>query len=88
MECSPSIRSSHRSKLLCRFYTYLVNDDLEEDIYDASVAGLHYGLSRGNESLILSMHGYDDKLPLLLKVSKICKVSGFSCRPLRLRDGT
>ena len=49
-----------------RLYARLVLDKLNEVNYDASVAGLAYGLSADTEGLVLSIFGYNDKLHILL----------------------
>lgn len=72
---SPIIRQNYRNKMLCRFYVALVNDALEEETYDAAIAGLGYSLARGSENLFVSVSGYNSKLPMLLKVSQRIQVS-------------
>lgn len=45
----------------------LVNDALAEIAYDATLAGLNYELKNVAEGLYVSVSGYNDKLPILLK---------------------
>ena len=46
----------------------LVCDSLDEVTYSASLAGLEYSLDYHPEGLSVCIYGYQDKLPLLLRV--------------------
>ena len=71
---SPLMRISLKNKILCRFYTSLVNEALEAENYDARTAGLGYAFSKGLESLNLQVTGYNDKLLVLMfKVVKVMR---------------
>ncbi|KAK8007143.1 alpha/beta-hydrolase [Apiospora arundinis] len=48
-------------------YTSLVEDDLEEYSYAASLAGLHCEVALDSQGLIFKVWGYDENLPVLLK---------------------
>ncbi len=52
--------------LLTRLYLMLVNDRLSPLAYQASLAGLHYGVDPGKGAILLRLGGYDEKQPLLL----------------------
>jgi insulysin len=56
-----------RSAVLTTLWTMLYNDALVETTYDASVAGLSWGLSPSGDGLRITVAGYGDKLLLLLK---------------------
>lgn len=46
----------------------LVKDSLTEYSYDADLAGLFYNFANYGEGVQISVSGYNDKLPVLLKV--------------------
>jgi insulysin len=60
----------------------LVNDSLDEYSYDADIAGLSYNLSPQANGLILNLGGYNDKLPVLLRVVAE-RIKGFKADPQR-----
>lgn len=45
----------------------LVNDSLTEYTYDADLAGLSYNLGAHNLGVVISLKGYNDKLPELAR---------------------
>lgn len=51
-----------------RIVANLVCDSLDEIAYSASLAGLQYSLNYHSEGLSVCVYGYQDKLPLLLRV--------------------
>ena len=61
----------------------IVCDSLDEITYSASLAGLHYSLGYHYEGLSICVHGYRDKLPLLLQVV-LEKVNNMQAREDRL----
>jgi insulysin len=65
---SPVFDESAASALKASLFTSLVTDALTEYAYDAEVAGLSYDVHTNGNALTLSISGYNDKLPVLLKV--------------------
>lgn len=65
---SPITISGLKHSTLTRFWIDLVNDALNEHVYAANVAGLGHKLSKDGESISISLGGYSDKLPELLKL--------------------
>ena len=51
-----------------RLVANLVCDSLDEITYGASLAGLQYSLDYHSEGLSVCVYGYQDKLPILLRV--------------------
>ena len=49
-------------------YVRLVEETLNETSYEAALAGLRYGVSRGSDGVGLLFSGFDDRLPLLVDV--------------------
>lgn len=62
------MRGSYKNGVLCGSYLYLVNDALEKYADDAAVAGLRYSVLHHQSYLQISVSGFTDKLPDLLKV--------------------
>lgn len=52
---------------VCSFFADLVNDSLTEYTYDADLAGLAYNLSADSLGVTISLNGYNDKLPDLVR---------------------
>ncbi|KAJ3087149.1 hypothetical protein HK102_011718, partial [Quaeritorhiza haematococci] len=50
-----------------RLYAELLKDALMEYSYYAECAGLSYSLDNNTEGMVLTVEGYNDKLPILLK---------------------
>ena len=53
---------------LTRFWLDLVNDALKEHVYAANVAELGHRLKKDGESIRITLGGFSDKLPELLKL--------------------
>ena len=51
-----------------RLFLDLVEDAMNEYSYDADLAGLSYKLETQADGIIMSIDGYNDKLPVLAKV--------------------
>lgn len=51
-----------------RIVANLVDDGLDEVTYSASLAGLRHSLGYHSEGISIRVHGYHDKLPLLLQI--------------------
>ncbi|PCH40557.1 LuxS/MPP-like metallohydrolase [Wolfiporia cocos MD-104 SS10] len=56
-----------RQAVLTRLFADLVEDALSELTYDAYLAGLAFSISDHRKGLSISLSGYNDKLPILLK---------------------
>ena len=65
---SPLITESAQANVMARLYVDLVVDSLTEYSYDADLAGLSYDLHAQLGNFVLSVDGYNDKLPVLHKV--------------------
>ena len=52
-----------KTVLLC----HLVKDSLNEYAYDAEISGLAYALNANSVGIDVAVHGYNDKLPVLLE---------------------
>lgn len=64
---TPAYESGPETVAMMRLFCNIVYDDLNSFAYDASIAGLGYSLEYA-DSLSLSVFGFSDKLPQLLKV--------------------
>jgi insulysin len=64
----PAIAASPEASIKARLFTDLVEDSLNEYSYDADLAGLSYSLHSQLDHFVLSVEGYNDKLPVLQKV--------------------
>ncbi len=62
----PAARDSARHAVALQLFTDLVNDRLNAWAYPAQEAGLGYSLEPTQRGLLLLIHGYDDKQPVLL----------------------
>jgi len=60
--------NSPRHAVMTQLFTMLYSDAMTLKTYDASVAGLSWGLSPSDDSMVLSVGGYSQKLPKLLKL--------------------
>ncbi|KAI7866288.1 Metalloenzyme, LuxS/M16 peptidase-like protein [Spinellus fusiger] len=71
---SPLAYATPSNCVKTRLFTDLLKDSLTEYAYDAEVAGLCYNIENLLEGMLLSVGGYNDKLPLLLEkvVEKMC----------------
>ncbi|GAA6026838.1 hypothetical protein JCM8097_005898 [Rhodosporidiobolus ruineniae] len=64
---SPFIDHTALSSIQSRLFTELIRDSLQEEAYDAELAGLSYTFDQSGDCIILSVDGYDDKMPLLVE---------------------
>ncbi|CAG8716551.1 96_t:CDS:2, partial [Racocetra fulgida] len=67
-----------------RLYIGLVTDAFTEYAYDAEIAGLAYYLYNHNEGIIVTIQGYNDKSPLLLR-NIVEKMKSFQIDPNRFQ---
>lgn len=65
---TPLVRQSVKQYMLGVLYTYLVEFTIAEELYPALEAGLTYGLYIGDKGLVLRVSGFNEKLPLLVKI--------------------
>ncbi len=75
---SPLIaRDTPQSKVLSDLFCHAINERLNAKSYDAQLAGLHYTLNSTRNGINLSISGFSEKAPILLKeiVSSISKLS-------------
>ncbi|KAK2490270.1 hypothetical protein MC885_013819 [Smutsia gigantea] len=64
------IRYIYADPLHCNMtylFIRLLKDDLKEYTYAARLSGLSYGIASGMNAILLSVKGYNDKQPILLK---------------------
>ena len=59
--------SNPKTLLTAQLYSRAVNEALSTYSYPASLAGLDYNLSASSQGIMLSLNGYQDKQPELLK---------------------
>ncbi|XP_017963608.1 nardilysin [Drosophila navojoa] len=64
---SPLPRKSAQNDAMCALYEELVKFLVSEELYPATSAGLNYTFSVGEKGLILQVHGYNEKLHLLVE---------------------
>ncbi|KAI9226187.1 MAG: Metalloenzyme, LuxS/M16 peptidase-like protein, partial [Piptocephalis tieghemiana] len=64
---TPLAYASPRTSVLTRLYAELVRDALNEYSYDAEVAGLSWSIHTDVDGLVLSLEGYNDRMPVLLQ---------------------
>ncbi|KIP05202.1 hypothetical protein PHLGIDRAFT_129039 [Phlebiopsis gigantea 11061_1 CR5-6] len=81
---TPYARLTPRHAVLTSLYTNLVEDTLAEIAYDATIAGLDYGVSSTAEGIHVSVSGYNDKIPVLLR-TVLEKLRSVEIRDDRLR---
>lgn len=62
---APLARVTPTHSVLNILWPMLLEDDLNEETYDASTAGLSFSISGVNQGLSVSFGGYNDKLPVL-----------------------
>jgi len=75
--------SSPLAMSLARLYVKMVKEELKEYAYDATCAGLRYGINAEPEGLQLTVSGYSDKLPVLAdKVAQTLRVVLDKCRSI------
>ncbi|KAG2157510.1 Metalloenzyme, LuxS/M16 peptidase-like protein [Suillus clintonianus] len=64
---SPIAGSSPRADTMTRLFADLVNDSLQEFAYDAELAGLVFNSGSHRLGLMITLDGYNDKLPILAR---------------------
>ncbi|KAG1754340.1 Metalloenzyme, LuxS/M16 peptidase-like protein [Suillus lakei] len=64
---SPVAGSSPRADTMTRLFADLVNDSLQEFAYDAELAGLVFHSGSHHLGLMITLDGYNDKLPILAR---------------------
>jgi insulysin len=64
---SPLIDATPTNAAKCRMLVELIKDALTEYSYDAELAGLGYNIEAQGDAIGLSVDGYNDKLPVLLR---------------------
>jgi insulysin len=64
----PLAASSPRYSALNQLLIDMINDQLNENSYPASLAGLSYALSANSRGFDVSLKGYSNKMPLLLSM--------------------
>lgn len=77
---NPVAYDSPANHVKAALFVNLVKDALQEYSYDADISGLNYGLLTSSTGLELNIHGYNDKMSVLL--DKILT----TMRDLRLRQ--
>jgi insulysin len=87
---TPIAYHSAKNCMLTRLFSDLLKDTLNEFSYFAEVAGLSFDLENTTDGIILSLHGFNDKLHVLL--SEICsKMATFPADDFhfhRVKDAT
>ncbi|ODV93679.1 hypothetical protein PACTADRAFT_51446 [Pachysolen tannophilus NRRL Y-2460] len=63
----PVTQSTPFNSTLTNIFLDLIEDALNDIAYDASIVGLHYGLSATRDGFSLKVSGYNDKLTVLLE---------------------
>ena len=64
---SPLVLITPENVVKANLYCWLVKDVLDEYSYDAEIAGLEYDLIHTSLGLGIDVHGYNDKMPVLLE---------------------
>ncbi|KAG6851274.1 hypothetical protein H0H93_011710 [Arthromyces matolae] len=80
---SPHGNETARASVMTKLYADIVNDSLTEYSYDADLAGLTYNFMPLTNGLFLSVHGYNDKLNVLVK-KVLDTLNSLSVDPQRL----
>jgi secreted Zn-dependent insulinase-like peptidase len=65
---SPLVASSPRYAALNQLLIDMINDQLNENSYPASLAGLSYSLSPNSRGFDIGLQGYNNKMPVLLSM--------------------
>ncbi|MEL6346232.1 MAG: insulinase family protein [Myxococcota bacterium] len=58
-------RTDHRSRILNQMAAVLIQDSLQEFGYPLRLAGLGYGVDNRSRGMVITVSGYDEKLPML-----------------------
>ncbi|UZJ57142.1 hypothetical protein CBS101457_006462 [Exobasidium rhododendri] len=64
---SPLVDVTPNNAVKCRILVELIKDALTEYSYDAELAGLGYNIESQSNAIGLSVDGYNDKLPVLVR---------------------
>ena len=64
---SPLPSTTAENTIKTHVYISMVKDALEEYAYDAEIAGLDYEITSNSMGIEIQVHGYNDKLPVLLE---------------------
>lgn len=76
---SAAVSGDARSSALLSMLAQLTMDQLNELSYPATLAGLNYQVSAGLQGLSISVNGFDDKQPLLLReILSVLQQAAFS----------
>ncbi|XP_021281729.1 insulin-degrading enzyme-like 1, peroxisomal isoform X2 [Herrania umbratica] len=78
----PHVRNSPQAEVLANIFVQLLCDYLNEHVYYAQIAGLHYSILRTNRGLEVTVFGYNDKLNILLG-TVVDKIANFEVKPDR-----
>ncbi|KAH9948332.1 LuxS/MPP-like metallohydrolase [Amylocystis lapponica] len=81
---SPLAYGTPRQAVLTRLLADLLEDALSEVTYDARLAGLTYSVTNHSRGLLVSVNGYNDKLPDLLQ-TVMRHLKDLSISPERLK---
>ncbi|CAG8679319.1 20595_t:CDS:10, partial [Racocetra persica] len=81
---TPIAHSTPLNSVKTRLYIGLVTDAFTEYAYDAEIAGLVYYLYNHDEGIIVTIQGYNDKSPLLLR-NIVEKMKSFQIDPNRFQ---
>ncbi|KIJ69177.1 hypothetical protein HYDPIDRAFT_105764 [Hydnomerulius pinastri MD-312] len=65
---NPIASSSPRAAVLTRLFSDLLNDSLTESTYNADLAGLSYNFGAYSLGVVITLRGYNDKLPKLAEL--------------------
>ncbi|RXK37995.1 insulysin [Tremella mesenterica] len=82
---SPILDVTPRQYVLTKLLTELFQDSITEDIYDADLANLSFGVSSGNHELYVSAQGFSDKLSALTE-AMLLKLVAFEVDPQRFDE--
>lgn len=64
---TPLVNTTPRAAIIMRMYTELVHDSLSAYLYNAEIAGLHYGLCAQENGLRVTLRGNNDRMLALLE---------------------
>ncbi|CAG8464961.1 16775_t:CDS:10 [Cetraspora pellucida] len=81
---TPTAHSTPLNSVKTRLYINLVTDAFTEYAYDAEITGLAYYLYNHHEGVIVTIQGYTDKSPLLLR-KVVEKMKSFQIDPNRFQ---
>lgn len=67
IDCSPITEQSCLNTLKSQYVAKLLKEELNEQLYEAEIAGLGYSIQLDGDTLIFNVDGYNQKLSLLLE---------------------